>query len=294
VPILVRIGAQLFDSQRRYISIRQIGQGELAMRKTFKSRTVAKALRRCYYLTVVASLLGCAGATVSQQVENPPAVGQAARPTSVNIYKFAASGSEVSLNSSVVQRVYRSVEDSPTAQEQADIAHQVAEATAYRIRDDIQKMGFATVVLPRDSQTSGNVFVIEGQFVDINEGNRLRRLVIGLGAGQSTVSAQVQMYQLAASSSEPVVQFTANANSGEMPGALILGAPGAAVGGAAAAASVGANVAAGGVKNYRSQVQQLGVMLGDQVAAQFSQYALSQSWITPDLAVKVRQQVSGL
>ncbi len=245
-------------------------------------------------MSVTALLLGCAGATVSQQVENPPVVGQAARPTWVNVYKFATSGTEVTLNSSVIQRAYRSLEDSPTAQEQADIAHQVAEATSYRIQADIQKMGFATTVLPRDNQTSGNVFVIEGQFIDINEGNRLRRLVIGLGAGQSTVSAEVQMYHLAVSNSEPVVQLTANANSGEMPGALIMGAPGAAVGGAAAAASIGANVAAGGVKNYRSQVQQLGAMLGDQVAAQFSQYALSQEWITPNQAMKVHTQTSGL
>jgi hypothetical protein len=264
------------------------------MRGTFKSRLAAKALQRCFYASVAALLLGCAGATVSQPVQNPPEVGQAPRPASVNIYQFAASGSEVSLNSSVIQRAYRSMQDSDTAQQQADTAHQVAEATAYRIKEDIEKMGFATVVLPRDSQTSGNVFVIDGQFVDINEGNRLRRLVIGLGAGQSTVSAQVQMYQFAVSNSEPVVQFTANADSGKMPGAAIMGAPGAAVGGAAAAASVGANLAAGGVKNYRSQVAQLGVMLGDQVAAQFSQYALSQAWITPDQAMKTRERVSGL
>ena len=260
----------------------------------YRSRCANSALRICCYATIAIVILGCAGAKVSQEVTNTPGVGQTARPIWVNIYKFAANADEVSLNSSVIQRAYRSMSNSPTEQQQDEIAHEVADATAFRIRDDIQKMGFATAVLPRNSQTSGNVFVIDGQFVDINEGNRLRRLVIGLGTGQSVVSPEIQMYQMAVSTSAPVIQFTAKADSGKMPGALIMGAPGAAVGGAAAAASIGANVAAGGVKNYRSQVSQLGVMLGDQVAAQFSQYAVSQAWITPDQATKVRQDVSGL
>src|SRR5258705_454829 len=43
--------------------------------------------------------------------------------------------------------------------------------------------------VPRDA------VVVTGYFVDIDAGNRMQRLVIGLGAGESQVDAQVQVRQ---------------------------------------------------------------------------------------------------
>jgi hypothetical protein len=80
--------------------------------------------------------------------------------------------------------------------------------------------------LPRGAQPPpGNMLIIDGQFVDINEGNQLRRTLIGLGSGESNLNTNVQVYQ-SARTTEPILEFTTTANNGQMPGAAIMGARG--------------------------------------------------------------------
>jgi len=39
----------------------------------------------------------------------------------------------------------------------------------------------------------GNILLVDGALTNINEGNRLRRLVIGFGTGSSTLDGNVSM-----------------------------------------------------------------------------------------------------
>ncbi len=96
--------------------------------------------------------------------------------------------------------------------------------------------------------TGSNLLVLDGVFIDMSEGNRLRRMVIGLGAGASKLNAVVQVYRKTDEGSRELIDFSTTADSGYMPGAGITGPAGAAAGGATAAASLGVNIAAGGVK----------------------------------------------
>jgi Domain of unknown function (DUF4410) len=83
-------------------------------------------------------------------------------------------------------------------------------------------------------------------------GNRLRRMVIGLGSGQSKVNTVVQVIQKTDQGSTEILDFETTADSDYMPGAGITRPAGAAAGGATAAALLGVNLAAGGVKTYTS------------------------------------------
>jgi hypothetical protein len=75
------------------------------------------------------------------------------------------------------------------------------------------------------------------------------------------------------------MDFTTHADSGEMPGAAIMGAPGAAVGGTAAAVSLGVNLAAGAGKTYTSGTGFLAKRSADKAVAHMSQYFANQGWI---------------
>src|SRR5262249_10576808 len=99
----------------------------------------------------------------------------------------------------------------------------------------------------------------DGQFTDINEGNKLRRLVVGLGMGQSQVDANVQVYQVVNGTKTQIMDFKTHADSGKMPGALIMGAPGAAVGGTALVGSARGHdrVCRGQCRRRRGQKLQL-------------------------------------
>lgn len=145
-----------------------------------------------------------------------------------------------------------------------------------------EKKGISAVCLNRGTAPTGsNILIIDGDFTDINEGNRLRRMVIGLGAGKSTLDTVVQVYQKTDQGSQQLMDFTTHADSGYMPGAGITGPAGAAAGGAAAAASIGVNVAAGGVKNVTSSTGFLADKTITQIVDQISAYYSKQGWGSP-------------
>ncbi len=103
-------------------------------------------------------------------------------------------------------------------------------------------------------------------------------MVIGLGAGQSTLDTVVQAYQKTDEGSQQVMNFGTHADSGYMPGAGITGPAGAAAGGAAAATTLAVNVAATGVKNVTSSTGFLADKTAKQIVDQVSGYYAAQGW----------------
>ncbi|HXW84347.1 MAG TPA: DUF4410 domain-containing protein, partial [Candidatus Binataceae bacterium] len=123
-------------------------------------------------LTLVA---GCAGASYQQQYQAAPAAST--RPTGIVVYPFAVDANDVTLNQSIVQRVYRAAASNETEQ-QDQLAHSVASDICNAVAANLMNQGYSAVCQPRGVPISGeNVLVVDGAFTDINEGNRLRRLV---------------------------------------------------------------------------------------------------------------------
>src|SRR5260370_21284724 len=66
----------------------------------------------------------------------------------------------------------------------------------------------------------GNYLLVNGRLVQVDEGNRLTRTAVGLGAGESKVATEVRVYRVTNGERAEVLRFTTRANSGKMPGAL--------------------------------------------------------------------------
>jgi hypothetical protein len=236
----------------------------------------SQILDRMYVLLALA-VFGCAGAKVTQQSSAAPISNTP--PTAVAIYPFAANASDVSLNSSIFQVAYRNMSDSNESADQLQIARQTAQNICVQVAANLTQKGITTTCLQRGVPPTGsNVLVLDGEFTDISEGNRLRRMVIGLGAGASKVDTVVQVIQKTDQGSTEILDFTTSADSGYMPGAGITGPAGAAAGGAAAAASLGVNLAAGGVKNVTSSTGYLVNKTTDQIVQQVVNYYNRQGW----------------
>jgi len=242
-----------------------------------KSKVGKSRWRSSLYFVGALISIGCAAAQVTTNMANAPLTN--APPTEVVVYDFAVNASEVTLNSGFIQRAYRDLSNSSTGQDRFQIAQQTAHTLATDLVQQLQAKGLYAVNLPRGAQPPpGNVLIIDGQFVDINEGNQLRRTVIGLGVGESNLNTNVQVFQSTRGTSEAILEFTTHADSGEMPGAAIMGAPGMAVGGTAAIASAAANVAAGGVKAYRSTPDFLADMTAKKIVMSLANYYATQGW----------------
>ena len=236
-------------------------------------------IRRGAYALLGVIACGCAGAQVTQQSSAAPI--SATPPTAVVVYPFAASASDVSLNSSIFQVAYRNMSDDNDTEQQLQIAHQTAQNICVQVAANLTQKGINTTCLQRGIPPAGtNVLILDGQFTDISEGNRLRRMVIGLGAGQSKVDTVVQVIQKTNQGTTEILDFATSADSGYMPGAGITGPAGAAAGGAAAAASLGVNIAAGGVKNVTSSTGYLVNKTTDQIVQQVIKYYNRQGWMS--------------
>lgn len=236
------------------------------------------------YIVLMITLAGCAGAAVAPQANNAPL--SANRPSTVYVYDFAVTAQDVTLNQGFFQKTFRDVTGENQEQSRLQTAQSTAQALSNNMVQELQSLGFTATRIARGTQISGdNVLIVDGQFVDINEGNRLRRMVIGLGFGQSTLDTKVEVYQMVAGATQQVLDFTTHADSGSMPGAALTAPAGAAAGGAAAAASLGANVAAGTGKTYTSGMGFLAKKTADQSVAYMSQYFATQGWI-PQSMVK--------
>jgi len=144
-------------------------------------------------------------------------------------------------------------------------------------------MGLYAVRADPSLQPTPGSILITGYFVDIDEGNRLQRNVIGLGMGKSYLDSKIRVLAPSPSGYRELIAFEAHADSGEMPGAAVMGPAGAAAG-AGAAAVIATNAVAGGVKSYRSASTQEAKQMADKIAAQLAQYFAQQGWIDPSLA----------
>jgi hypothetical protein len=146
---------------------------------------------------------------------------------------------------------------------------------------EIQKLGLpaerASGPLPEDGVKR---VVIEGQFLSINEGSRLERVTIGLGAGKSEVRTAVQTIEILPYGSRLLDTFEITAKSGDKPGMAETMGVGAAAGNLAVATAVSA---AGAVasEEFGTDVDADARRTADKISKVLASYFESQGWILP-------------
>lgn len=124
-----------------------------------------------------------------------------------------------------------------------DDAATVASKSASLLQSDLVK-ALNKAGIPAQAWTDGSSWpssgiMIDGQFLTIDEGSQIRRMAIGLGAGESYLNTQVQVYELGDPEAAPFLVFHTDGDSGMAPGLLVGGAVGKAV---TSSAAVGAGV----------------------------------------------------
>ncbi len=232
-------------------------------------------------LMIFLGLIGCAGSKVKNT--NEIAYSGLPKPRQVLIYNFAVNPGDVKQNSALFARLARNFEHADQTAEELKIGREVADALATELTVKIQGWGLNAVRADQNMPLTPGSILVTGHFVDIDEGNRLKRTVIGFGMGQSTIDANVSVMAPSPSGYEQLIGFDAHADSGEMPGAAVMGPAGAAAG-AGTAAVVATNAAMGATKNYRSSSAQQAKGMADSVAKELAKYFAQQGWIAPDLA----------
>jgi Domain of unknown function (DUF4410) len=234
-------------------------------------------------------LSACAQLSVSPKQIQPadPAVAaraieaEAIPPREVLARDFEVSPVSVKENGSPLHRLISVFRKGSAEQRRLATGRRVAAAISQETVKQLKKLGLQASRSPDNSYASApdDVLLITGRVIDANEGNRLTRIALGCGAGESRLDTEIHVFRVASGERAEVLAFTTHADSGKMPGLVpSLGAGQLFVGTVTVFARVKAAVS-GGEKIYASQMDHLATRTGSEVARYFSQYAAQQGWI---------------
>ena len=224
----------------------------------------------------LAGLAGCARTSVEQG--NVQAFGLP-RPQLIIVHDFGASPSAVALDTAIGARILEVVKGHPEADEQLKIGEAVAKVVTENLVKEISKLGIPAVEAAKANPVAGPSLSIEGQFVTVNQGNRLRRVVVGFGAGASEVRTMVQVFENTNDGRRLVEDFYTTVKSSRKPGFGPMAGAGAAAGTAATSVAVSAGV---GLATARSQtVEGDAKNTADEIVKVLKTFFAEQGWIAP-------------
>jgi hypothetical protein len=144
----------------------------------------------------MAIAVGCAPTDVQQRKLTAT---QLPRPDHILVYDFAVSPEEVKLDkglSADLMRKYEAHEGTSRTADEIKVGHKVADALAEELAKKIRGYGLMAERAFGMPSAKGKVLMVKGELLSIDEGNRTERVAIGLGAGRTSVAANVQVYEL--------------------------------------------------------------------------------------------------
>ena len=178
-----------------------------------------KVCRRVYVFAAICAGIGlglCAPAAFAQE-ESAPSVAPGAAATVpmqapvVYVSDFELDAANVTTDQNPVDKARHFAggllprpfahRDDPQAR-----ARKIVEQMADTLVADLRKAGIDARRLPAGAAQPTQGWLVRGVFLDVDEGNRLRRSMVGFGAGASEIDLAVAVDDLAKQAPEPLYQ----------------------------------------------------------------------------------------
>ena len=212
-----------------------------------------------------------------------PEITHLSRPARLLVYEFAMSDAVVKEYQGILRQ--QPAEKDPAAREN-QIKRHATDAATTELVNGLRGLGFTVALVARGTPAQDDDLQIDGQFVTVDQGNPLRRLLIGFGSGASKVESRMAVYHGA--ERQKLLEFTTQSDSGKLPGVAATMPAGAVVqGGVTAGAIVGGAVGTG-IEAYRTDVAQMAKSCAEQSVRYLSEFFATQGWIGPDKVKKAR------
>lgn len=238
--------------------------------------------RRLSALALASAMLlgGCAGHAAMTHVVPLSANGSTfARPGIVYVDTFDVDPALVQSGASLVARMQSTWSGQTDAGARATLAHDVQDAAANEIVSRLQTAGLAATRASGAAPAGRDALVIKGRFEHVDAGDKARRVVIGLGAGKSTVSVAIEVWYLAADGRTELIETSeSSADSGRAPGlAESLGA-------GAVADHLAQSAAVGGLVHHDAEAKRTPPVdearrIGDAVADEVRKLCVARGWL---------------
>ncbi len=209
--------------------------------------------RNATALIMTSILAGCAS-TDAEVTKSNAANTRLPYPSQILVYDFAISPSEVSPDSIAAGRLSGAGDDPYETAEREYLERQVAAIVADGVASELRELGLPATRWRGAPPAGTNIYAIEGQFLTIDEGNALRRMIIGFGAGGTEVRTLVQAYYISGGRKSLLGEAEVSAESSNKPGLAATIPVGAAVTSVGTAAAVQSGI--GVISEMNTDVQE--------------------------------------
>jgi len=235
-------------------------------------------------LFLLAIVAGCAPTNVQQEKMD---AAQLERPSLILVYDFAVTPQEVELDkglSADIMQKYEQHKGETRTAEEIKVGHKVADALAEELVKKIRSFGLWAERGFGAPYGKEKDLMVKGQLLSVDEGNRTERVVIGLGAGRTSIQANVQVYEMTPEGKKEVDALRGTAKSGDKPGMGEMMGLGA-IAGHLLASTVVSGALSATSEMTSATVEADAKRLAEKVAADLGKFFVDQGWIPPD-AVK--------
>lgn len=207
------------------------------------------------------------------------------KPEKAVIDDFAVPASVISVDKSPAGRMHRPgrrVEGANPNSPEA-LTHQVQASFSKSLLHELQQAASVPAEAAAGAGTPGSphILLVQGEFTEINQGNRTKRVLLGFGKGASDVQAHVTVSLTTEQQPIVLVEFNVKSQSGKKPGAAATVGAGAATMGTVSAGSAAAGVAAGGAEDTAATVEADASRLAKGVAKQIAETLTVLKWASP-------------
>ena len=94
----------------------------------------------------------------------------------------------------------------------------VAQALSEELVTELAKLGITARRVKDSTNVPMHALLIKGPFVSIEEGDQIKRVVVGFGAGGGGLQAHVQVYQQTETGLKPISEAKGEAHGRKTPG----------------------------------------------------------------------------
>lgn len=208
-------------------------------------------LSRLFAVSLVAL---CAFACASAEVQSSRRLvhdKEIVKPSVVMVFNFAVSNSDVTADGTGPEFA----SGAGDAEERHELGEHVSKLLAESIVEQLKEREIEAVHADIDMNVPMNAVLLKGQFMTVDEGDQMKRVIVGFGAGATEVEVRTKVYQRTAAGIRQISEGEIVAEGSKMPGmAVPVGA------GAAAGSAVTSLVVSGGSAALR---ESLGPLAGD-------------------------------